>query len=61
MTQNRDEERARRDEDRSQEAHWEIAEAAAAEGEVERAPEIRKSGNREEEWESEGGALGRET
>jgi hypothetical protein len=60
MTQNQDEERAQRDEDRSQEARWEIAEAAAAD-EVERLPETRKSGNREEEWEDEGGALGRDT
>jgi hypothetical protein len=58
MTQKEDEERARRDEGRSEEAHWEVAEAAAAD-EVERRPETRQSDNREEEWEDEGGALGR--
>jgi hypothetical protein len=51
-----DEQRARRNEDRSEEAHWQVAEAAAAD-EIERLTETGQSGNREEEWE---GALGRD-
>jgi hypothetical protein len=57
MTQKRDEERVQRDADRSEEAHWQIAEAAAPD-ETERLPEERQSGKRQEEWENEGGALG---
>jgi hypothetical protein len=60
MTQKNDEERARRDENRSEEAHWQVAEAAAAD-EGERPPETRQSDDRQEEWEDEGGALGRDT
>jgi hypothetical protein len=61
MTQKKqDEQRARRNEDRSEEAHWQVAEVGAAE-EVERLQETaRHAANRQEEWESEGGALGPE-
>lgn len=58
MTQKEDAGRAQRDEDRSEEAHWQVAEAGAAD-EIEGLPETQQSGDREEEWEDEGGALGR--
>ena len=55
-----DEERAHRDRDRSEEAHWQVAQAAAEE-EAEQAPETaRQSGERHNEWEDEGGAFGRD-
>ncbi len=61
-----DEERADRDRERSEEAHWQVAEAAAetetaAEEEKERPPETaRQPGRQQKEWENEGGALGRD-
>jgi hypothetical protein len=58
MTQKDDAERGRRDEDRSEEAHWQVAEAGAAE-EIEGLLKTQQSGDREEEWEDEAGALGR--
>ena len=58
MTRNDDAERAHRDEHRSEEARWQVAEAGAAD-EAEGLPVTRASGDGEEEWEDEGGALGR--
>ncbi len=63
-----DEERANRDRDRSAEAHWQVAEAAAEEEEKRLSEEeekrlseaARQSGERQKEWENEGGALGRD-
>ena len=54
-----DEERARRDQDRSDEAHWQVAEAAAEEEGEELSETARQSGKQQKEWEDEGGALGR--
>ena len=55
-----DRERAHRDQDRSEEAHWQVAEAGA-ESEEERLSETaRQSDKQQEEWEDEGGALGRD-
>lgn len=58
MTRKQDTERAHRDEDRSEEARWQVAEAGAAD-EAKGLPERQESGDRAEEWEDEGGALGR--
>jgi hypothetical protein len=55
----RDEERVHRDRDRSGEAHWQVAEAAAEE-EERLAETARQSSERQKEWENEGGALGRD-
>jgi hypothetical protein len=55
-----DEERADRDRDRSEEAHWQVAEAAAEEEEERLAETARQSGKQHKEWENEGGALGRD-
>ncbi len=61
-----DEERADRDRERSEEAHWQVAEAAAetenaAEEGTERPPgTARQPGRQQKEWENEGGALGRD-
>jgi hypothetical protein len=54
----RDQERADRDRDRSDEAHWQVAEAAAEEERL--AETARQSGKQHKEWENEGGALGRD-
>ncbi len=56
-----DEERANRDRDRSAEAHWQVAEAAAEEEEKRLSEAARQSGERQKEWENEGGALGRDS
>ncbi|MDQ3867686.1 MAG: hypothetical protein M3304_12815 [Actinomycetota bacterium] len=52
-----DEARADRDRDRSAEAHWQVAEAAA---EGERLEGVDQSDEQEADRESEGGALSRE-
>ena len=57
----RDEERAQRDKDRSEEAHWQVAEAAAEE--ERRSQGARQRGKQEQPqqaWEDEGGALDQE-
>jgi hypothetical protein len=55
-----DQERAQRDHDRSEEAHWQVAEAAA-EREEERFSETgRQSAKQQKERESEGRAVGRD-
>ena len=58
MTQKEDAERTQRDQERLEEAHWQVAEAGAAD-EIDGLPETQQSSDREEEWENEGGALGR--
>jgi hypothetical protein len=61
-----DEQRADRDRERSEEAHWQVAEAAAeteaaAEEEKEPPPDTaRQPGTHEKEWENEGGAVDRD-
>jgi hypothetical protein len=55
-----DQERAQRDHDRSEEAHWQVAEAAA-EREEERFSETgRQSAKQQKDRESEGRAVGRD-
>ncbi len=56
-----EQERAHRDRDRSEEAHWQVAEAGAEEEEERLSETARQSGKQDKEWENEGGALGRET
>ena len=61
MTEKQDEQRAERDQDRSEEAHWQVAEAAAEKEEEERLSEVaRQSDNQQKDWENEGGALDRD-
>jgi hypothetical protein len=55
-----DEARADRDRNRSEEAHWQAAEAAAEEEEQRLAETARQSGEQHNEREDEGGALGRD-
>jgi hypothetical protein len=55
-----DEERADRDRQRSEEAHWQAAEAAGEEEEERLSETARQSGEPQTEWEDEGGALGRD-
>jgi hypothetical protein len=57
---NQDQERADRDRGRSEEAHWQVAEAAAQEEEERSAETARESATEHEEWENEGGAPGRD-
>lgn len=54
-----DQQRADRNQDRSDEAHWQVAEAGAEEDErlSEAAPQADKQ---QDDWENEGGALDRE-
>jgi hypothetical protein len=52
-----DRERAQRDQDRSEEAHWQVAEAGAEEEEERLSETSRQSGKQQKEWEDEGGAL----
>jgi hypothetical protein len=54
-----DQERVERDHDRSEEAHWQVAEAAA-EKEEERLSETRQSPGRQEGRESEDREVGRD-
>ena len=54
---NQDRERAQRDQERSEEAHWQVAEAGAEKEEERRSQTARRSGKQEREWENEGGAL----
>jgi hypothetical protein len=55
-----DQERAHRDRERSEEAHWRVAEAGAEKEEDRLAETARKSDTHHKEWENEGGALGRD-
>jgi hypothetical protein len=52
-------ERADRDQERSEEAHWQVAEAGA-EAEEGLTEAARKSDSQQDDWENEGGALDRE-
>jgi hypothetical protein len=53
-----DQQRADRNHERSEEAHWQVAEAGAEE--QERLPEAaRRADEQQNDWENEGGALGR--
>ncbi len=61
MTSDReDEERVDRDRDRSEEAHWQVAEAGAEKAEEPLKEAGRQSDNQQTEWEDEGGALSRD-
>ncbi len=61
MTDEREnQDRADRDRDRSEEAHWQVAEAGAEEEEERLAETARQSRTERKEWEDEGGALGRD-
>jgi hypothetical protein len=51
-------ERADRDQERSEEARWRVAEAGAEE--EERLENARESQEQQDGWENEGGALGRD-
>jgi hypothetical protein len=53
-----DQQRADRNHERTEEAHWQVAEAGAEE--EKRQPEARPADEHEEDWENEGGALGPE-
>ncbi len=55
-----DQERAARDRHRSEEAHWQVAEAGAEKEEKRLSETARQSGKQHTEWEDEGGALGRD-
>ena len=55
-----DRDRAERDRDRSEEAHWQVAETAAEAEEDLRSEAARDPGEQQPEWEDEGGALDRE-
>lgn len=60
MNEERDEhERADRDRERSEEAHWRTAEAGVEE-ESRPSEDSRRPPDREDDWENEGGALDRE-
>ena len=60
MSEKQGEQRAYRNHDRSEEAHWQVAEAGAEE--EERPPEDARpqTDDQEDGWENEGGALDRE-
>ena len=60
MTEKQDQERAQRDRDRSEEAHWRVAESAAEEEEERQSESARQSSKQQKEWENEGGALSRD-
>jgi hypothetical protein len=55
-----DQERAHRDHDRSEEAHWQVAEAGAEEEEERFSETARQSAKQQKERESEGRAVGRD-
>jgi hypothetical protein len=63
MTEKRDQQRAERDQDRSEEAHWRVAEAGAEKDEEERLSKAANQSHKQqqqEDWENEGGALDRD-
>jgi hypothetical protein len=60
MTRKEDQQRAKRDQDRSEEAHWQVAEAGAEKDEEDRLKAVNQSHKQHEDWENEGGALDRD-
>jgi hypothetical protein len=60
MTERQDRQRAERDQDRSEEARWQVAEAGAEKDEEERLDAADQSLEQQEDWENEGGSLERE-
>jgi hypothetical protein len=56
IDEQQDRERAGRDQGRSREAHWQVAEAGAVKEEERLSEADRRSGDQQEDWENEGGA-----
>jgi hypothetical protein len=60
MTEKQDQQRSERDQDRSEEARWQVAEAGAEKEEERLLEAAGQSDEQQEDWENEGGALDRD-
>jgi hypothetical protein len=64
MTEKQNHQRAERDQDRSEEAHWQVAEAGAEKDEEKRLSKVANQSHKhqqQDDWENEGGALDRDS